>query len=110
MFRLFNRNVSPSTTCIALIRLKKNYHSEPYGIRETTFAGYSYTKEFFSPSYDKVQLPGEADYRRTLYWNPNVQTDENGQAVIEFYNNSTCKSMSISAETVTANGVIGVLK
>jgi len=45
-----------------------------------------------------------------LYWNPAVKTDKEGKALIQFYNNSSCKSFSISAETITPQGVMGVLK
>ena len=76
------------------------------GVRKTWLEGYSAVKEFYSPDYSA--LPPEPDYRRTLYWNPTVTTDDNGKAKIEFYNNSRCTNFSISAETVTAEGMIGV--
>jgi hypothetical protein len=81
---------------------------EPYGIRNTTFKGYEKAREFFSPQYDKVLLPDDKDYRRTLYWNPDVRTDKDGKATINFYNNGSCKKMNVSAETVTENGMTGV--
>ena len=78
------------------------------GVRKTWMDGYSKVKEFYSPNYST--LPPEPDYRRTLYWNPLVKTDKEGKALIQFYNNSSCKSFSISAETITPQGVMGVLK
>jgi hypothetical protein len=78
------------------------------GVRKTWLDGYSQVKEFYSPNYST--LPTEEDYRRTLYWNPAVKTDKDGKALIQFYNNSSCKSFSISAETITPQGVMGVLK
>ena len=68
--------------------------------------GYSKPTEFYHPDYTK--LPKDIDYRRTLYWNPAVETDENGKAVIEFYNNASCKTMKVSAETLTDDGTIGM--
>lgn len=82
---------------------------EPYGIRKTKLQGYSYVKEFFSPVYRGITLPDEVDVRRTLYWNPDVKTDCTGKASVIFYNNRSCKSMNISAETITKNGIPGVL-
>jgi len=96
-----------SKMVLAVISMKKNYHPDPNGIRNTTFSGYSYVKEFFSPQYNRYRLPKENDYRRTLYWNPDVKTDTAGKATISFFNNGSCKAMTVSAETVTANGVIG---
>jgi len=110
IFRLYRGgSIEPSTTCIGLIRLKKNYVKEPFSIRNTYFEGYSVSHLFFSPLYDKIKLPDEKDYRRTLYWNPDVRTDKDGKAIVAFYNNGTCKSMLINAETVTVNGLSGVL-
>lgn len=76
------------------------------GVRKTVLNGYSILKEFYSPDY--TILPPESDYRRTLYWNPNIKTDEHGKAKVQFYNNSNCRQMIISAETITSDGVPGV--
>lgn len=102
-------NIEPSSTCIGLIKLKKNYVKEPYSIRNTNFEGYSLARTFFCPQYDKVVMPNEKDYRRTLYWNPNVQTNKEGKTTVTFYNNGSCNSMLINAETVTSNGMMGVM-
>ena len=99
----------PMSMVIAVITPKKDYHRVPNGMRSTTFAGYSYTKEFFSPRYNRYRLPNDKDYRRTLYWNPDVKTDKDGHASVMFYNNNTCKAMNISLETITENGLIGTL-
>ena len=78
------------------------------GVRKTWLEGYSSVSEFYSPNY--LKLPPVPDYRRTLYWNPSVTTDENGMAKIQFYNNSSCRKFSISAETVTSQGMVGYYK
>ncbi|MEA4916191.1 hypothetical protein [Proteiniphilum sp.] len=77
------------------------------GVRKTWLEGYSEVSEFYSPNY-AILPPEPNDYRRTLYWNPTVTADENGNAKITFYNNSRCTNFSISAETVTPEGLIGV--
>lgn len=71
--------------------------------RQTTFDGYSPKVEFYSPQYPNGPIQGDADYRRTLYWNPEVKVS-NGRAEVEFYNNSYTKGMYISAEGFTRNG------
>jgi len=78
------------------------------GVRKTWLEGYSTASEFYSPNYS--ELPPEPDYRRTLYWNPMVTTDATGMAKIRLYNNSTAMNFTISAETVTSQGMIGVYK
>ena len=77
------------------------------GVRKTWLEGYSAVREFYSPDYSAIP-PEPNDYRRTLYWNPAVTTDENGKARVQFYNNSRCTDFSISAETVTQQGMIGI--
>ena len=63
------------------------------------FSGYDVTEPFFTPDY-RI-LPKEEDYRRTLYWNPSVTADKQGNAVIEFSNSTTCQQISVSAEGLT---------
>ena len=72
------------------------------GIRYTTFQGYDPVEVFETEDYSV--MPPMNDFRRTLYWNPNVWTDKDGKAHIEFWNNSTCTNMIISAEGVTDDG------
>jgi len=79
------------------------------GVRKTWLEGYSRVREFYSPDYSAMP-PDPSDYRRTLYWNPSVTTNENGSARIQFYNNSRNANFSISAEMVTAKGLIGIYK
>ena len=78
------------------------------GVRKTWLEGYSQVKEFYSLDYSI--LPPEPDYRRTLYWNPSVIPDKEGKANIRFYNNGSCRKFSISAETITSDGIIGIYK
>ena len=81
------------------------------GVRKTWLDGYSQVSEFYNPDYSSLSPASDiADYRRTLYWNPMVTTDENGIAKIEFYNNSRSRNFSISAETATQQGMIGIYK
>ena len=77
------------------------------GVRKTRLEGYSQVKDFYQPDYGI--LPKEEDYRRTLYWNPEVQTDKNGRATLRFYNNSRCRKPRIVVETLTEDGSIGTL-
>lgn len=76
------------------------------GVRKTWLDGYSNdAKEFYQPDYSV--LPKEDDYRRTLYWNPELRPDENGNARARFYNNGRCRKLKISAETISGEGTIG---
>ncbi len=72
------------------------------GLRRTYFQGFNKSSTFKMEDYSV--LPPMADFRRTIYWNPNVRTDSEGKAKIEFYNNSTCEEMYISAEGMSDDG------
>ncbi|WP_298901252.1 TonB-dependent receptor plug domain-containing protein [uncultured Psychroserpens sp.] len=68
----------------------------------------SQAKEFYVPVYVGGNTINErTDFRQTIYWNPVVQTDENGQAEVEFYNNDAITSFKITTEGVGFNGMIG---
>nr|WP_316615992.1 hypothetical protein [uncultured Alistipes sp.] len=53
--------------------------------------GYSEDMEFYHPVYDTPEKinNGKPDERTTLFWNPYVKTDPNGNTTIEFYTNDT---------------------
>ena len=73
--------------------------------RITTVDGFSRPYSFYSPEYPTGPIPGDVDYRRTLYWNPNVITDENGNVNVEFYNSSITKHFNVEAAGITSSGV-----
>ena len=77
--------------------------------RITTVDGYSRPYSFYSPEYPQGPVFGDVDYRRTLYWNPNVITDEEGKAQVEFYNNSITRRFSLEAAGITSAGVPYIL-
>lgn len=76
------------------------------GVRKTRLEGYSPVREFYNPDYS--MLEPEPDYRRTLYWNPDLSTDENGEATVRFYNNGAGGDFTVDLQTVTPSGLIGV--
>lgn len=72
------------------------------GTRYTHFQGYDPVEVFETEDYSDI--PPVDDFRRTLFWEPNLWTDEDGHAQVEFWNNSTCTDMIISAEGITMDG------
>ena len=79
------------------------------GRRVIKVQGYSRPVSFYSPQYPEGPIEGNVDARRTLYWNPNVITDEEGHARVEFYNNSFTRRFTINAAGITASGIPYVL-
>lgn len=66
--------------------------------------GFSACYDFYQPDYSKKPLPSTKDYRRTLYWNPNLKLDGKGHADLLFYNNSKNTQITVSAEGMTSDG------
>ncbi len=78
------------------------------GLRSTHFQGYNVPSTFEMEDYSV--LPPMEDFRRTIFWAPEVKTDANGDARVEFWNNSSCHEMYISAEGMTPEGQIMINK
>ncbi|GMQ26408.1 TonB-dependent receptor plug domain-containing protein [Algoriphagus sp. oki45] len=72
------------------------------------YGGYHASREFYSPKYDQV-TPQKAitDQRATLFWNPLVETDANGQASLEFFNSDLAKRHLIIIEGMDSLGRLG---
>ena len=47
---------------------------------------------------------------KILYWNPNVITDSQGHAHVEFYNNSYTQDFHVTGAGITASGIPYVLE
>lgn len=83
--------------------LSKNSDSE-HRIR---MKGFSYAAEFYHTDYSTHRpSPEQADYHRTLYWNPNLKLDAEGKAQVTFYNNARTTRLSIEAAGLSPDGTI----
>lgn len=68
---------------------------------------FSWPHPFYSPNYSGVSdVDSIKDYRSTLYWNPDVETDTAGKAHISFYN-SRAKDMTIVVQGSDMAGHLG---
>ena len=72
--------------------------------RHIVLQGFNYPEQFYQPDYSEQQPAEPTDYRRTLYWNPNAVTDENGRFTAVFYNNSKSTRIKMTAAGVTHDG------
>ena len=79
------------------------------GRRTTTVKGFTKPVQFYAQEYPDGPIEGNMDNRRTLYWNPNVITDEKGHARVEFYNNTFTRKFTITGAGITASGVPYIL-
>ena len=83
-----------------LYRLK-----DEHGTERRLIQGFTSHTDFYSPDYRRFDLPNSSDYRRTLYWNPSVKTDANGETHILFFTNARPEQrLDISVRGITAEG------
>lgn len=70
--------------------------------------GYSNSMEFYHPKYETPQEKNSSrtDLRSTIYWNPSLQFDEKGNAVIEYYTPDSTAPEDIIIEGIDENGNI----
>ena len=78
-----------------------------YRDRRFFMEGFAYPAECYSPDYSKQTPPDSVkDYRRTLYWNPNLMLDKDGKATVTLYNNARTTQISVDAAGQAADGTL----
>ncbi len=80
---------------------------KPYGMKYITPLGYQQPAEFYSPKYAKDfgNSSDGGDLRSTVYWNPDVKIDADGNAMVEFYANDNRNTRyDVVVEGVTRGG------
>lgn len=84
----------------------KNEDDDTPGVLSFLAHGYYAERTFYSPRYD-TPLPEHAlpDLRSTVYWNPVVTTDDQGNARISFYTADQPGTYRIRIEGLGADGV-----
>lgn len=69
---------------------------------------YYRAREFAAPVYQRLsQVEVRNDFRTTIYWNPEVEIDNDGTATVEFYNCDKISSFRATVEGISGNGEIG---
>jgi TonB-dependent SusC/RagA subfamily outer membrane receptor len=65
-------------------------------------------KTFYVPKYDDADTTGLTnDRRETIYWNPRIQTNAQGEATVEFYNSDETTVFRAIVEGMSPNGLLG---
>jgi len=99
---------------VILITMKRgdedhSYLSRPApGIVTVSPKGYYKIREFYSPKYDDPKTnTAVADLRSTIYWNPDVITDKDGNASFDFFNAGSKGTYRVVIEGIDSDGNIG---
>jgi len=73
--------------------------------------GFYQPEEFYAPAYDRQTQPfppaQRTDFRKTLYWNPAVETGIDGTAKVSFYTSDALTSFRATLEGFGQDGGIG---
>lgn len=64
-------------------------------------------RQFSIPDYASQPDSRLPDFRNTLYWDPRVQTDENGKATVRFFTADSVGDFEIHVEGVSTEGHLG---
>ena len=75
------------------------------GITNFKLPGFHKVREFYSPNYIIPQGAHEKpDYRTTLFWEPNIELDENGKSSIRFHTGDNTGKYVVKIEGITNDG------
>ena len=95
------------TVCVDIHLIDKlDSHRATSRDRRYILPGYSAPEEFYQPDYSNKPLPSVKDYRRTLYWNPDLKLDDAGKAEFKFYGNGKQTHLSVRAEGLANDGTL----
>ena len=94
-------------TFVAVYPIYDGGRRDVYRDRYYLLDGFARPAEFYSPDYSRQATPEvPTDYRRTLYWNPNLRLDSEGRARVTLYNNSRTTQIEVEAAGQAADGTL----
>lgn len=93
------------TVEISLHKYPDNSRRVTYRDRRYILHGFAYQGDFYHPNYQRnPPTEGQKDYRRTLYWNPNLRLDSDGGAHVTLFNNSKTTQVHVDANGISNGG------
>lgn len=66
--------------------------------------GYDRPRSFYAPDYEADKDNDNADFRTTIFWDPEVKTDDKGNASVSFYTADLATRYRMVVEGVTEQG------
>jgi hypothetical protein len=80
------------------------------GVLPIAPAGFYKARTFYSPKYDYTNgNSAEPGPRPTIYWNPEIKMDKDGNAILDYYNADGMGIYKVIVEGIDNNGTIGRL-
>jgi hypothetical protein len=90
-----------------LVTGRQNRDIPSTGILPIRVQGYYKAREFYSPKYTSILDNGRKDLRSTIYWKPEIVTDEDGNASVDYFNADGTGSYRIIIQGMDEKGDIG---
>ncbi|MFV0397847.1 MAG: hypothetical protein ACK5JU_07500 [Bacteroidales bacterium] len=69
-----------------------------------TAKGYEKKVQFYHPKYETDRPNSASDRRTTLYWNPDLRFDENGNTSVSFFTADRKTDYRIVVERISGDG------
>lgn len=86
-------------------RQSNNYYKEAPGVITIKPTGFYKARQFYAPQYDHPEpVMEKKDLRTTIYWNPEMITDKDGNIVFNYYNADGAGNYRIVIEGIDADG------
>jgi len=78
------------------------------GVLPITPRGFYKAREFYSPKYDHTELASkQRDFRSTIYWRPEIMTDKDGNASLDYFNADGTGTYRVVIEGIDSWGNLG---
>ncbi|SEO44912.1 hypothetical protein SAMN05192574_108126 [Mucilaginibacter gossypiicola] len=82
--------------------------SSSSGVITYPFKGFYKARTFYSPKYTAANINTNIpDYRTTIFWEPNIVTNADGEASFSYFNADTRGIYRVTIEGIDANGNLG---
>lgn len=104
---IFGSNGGNGVVAFYTRRFRSKYSGVP-AAKTLVMNGYQTDEPFYAPNYQSPRPEHQnSDTRITIYWNPTVKTDTNGETTLTFYAADTPSRYKIVVEGMTSTGLIG---
>jgi hypothetical protein len=87
------------------LSLKAGAYNVDMALIITDVPGYYEARTFYAPTYLLTRERLKPDLRTTIFWEPEIVTDENGQATVTYYNADPKTKIRVSVEGLSVKGV-----
>lgn len=102
----YSQDDQPSVE-VSLHKYPNNERRVTYRDRRYILPGFAYQEDFYHPDYHRnPPQEGHKDYRRTLYWNPDIKLDNEGKARIRFFTGTRPVQIIIEANGIASDGTL----